>query len=164
MGKTKGTQRKAKQSVDEKLRLSTPSRELLESLAVTCASKPSQDSTFQYAFALSKSDNTKELQYAINILDGLVQEEYEHQVDCMYGAAQALYLLGDFDSARTRCEAILRVSPDNINTAELHLAAIEGAEEVKEKQAKRAAVEGTIGLAAIGVGLSVLGMIASKKR
>ena len=164
MGKTKGTQRKAKQSVDEKLRLSTPSRDLLESLSVTCASKPSQDSTFQYAFALSKSDNAEELKYAISILDGLVQEEYEHQVDCMYGAAQALYLLGDFDAARTRCEAILRVSPDNINTAEFHLAAIEGAEVAKDKQVKRAAVEGTIGLAAIGLGLSVLGMIASKKR
>ena len=164
MGKTKGTQRKAKRSVDEKLSLSTPSRELLESLAVSCASTPSQDNTFQYAFALSKSDNEQELRYAVNILDGLVKEEYEHQVDCMFGAAQAFYLLGEYDAARARCEAILRTNSDNINTAELHLAAIEGAEEVKVKQKKRAAVEGTIGVAAIGLGLSVLGTVLSKRR
>ena len=79
MGKTKGTQRKAKQSIDEKLRLSTPARDLLESLAVECASKPSADNTFQYAFALSKSDNQRELEYAVDILDGLVKEDYAHQ-------------------------------------------------------------------------------------
>jgi len=100
MGKTKGTQRKAKASIDEKLALSTPSRELLESLAVECASKPSNDNTFQYAFALAKSDNVRELEYAVSILDGLVKEQYEFQVDCMYGAATALYRLGDYDEAR----------------------------------------------------------------
>jgi hypothetical protein len=102
MGTNKHTQRKAKASVDEKLRLSTPSRDLLESLAVSCASKPSQDNTFQYAFALAKSDNTRELEYAVTILDGLIKEKYEYQIDCMYGAATALYRLKRYDEARVR--------------------------------------------------------------
>lgn len=100
MAITKGKQRKAKATLDEKLSLSQPSRELLETLAVDCASKPSPDNTFQYAFALSKSDNEAELKYAVTILDGLVKEGYEHQVDCMFGAATALYLLEDFEEAR----------------------------------------------------------------
>jgi fission 1 protein len=100
MGTNKQTQRKAKASIDEKLRLSTPSRDLLESLAVSCASKPSQNSTFQYAFALSKSDNKRELEYAVSILDGLVKENYEFQLDCMYGAATALYRLEKYEEAR----------------------------------------------------------------
>ena len=98
--KTKGKQRLAKKAVDEKLQLSVPSRELLEKLAVDCASKPSPENTFQYAFALSKSDNEAELKYACTILDGLVKEGYEHQIDCMFGSATALYALGDFDNAR----------------------------------------------------------------
>ena len=56
--------------------------------------------TFQYAFCLSKSPEPSELRYAVAMLDGLVKEGYEHQVDCMYGAACALYLLGDYDKAR----------------------------------------------------------------
>lgn len=100
MGVTKGKQRKLKKSMDEKLALSRPPRELLESLAVDCASKPSSNSTFQYAFALAKSEDRNELKYAVSILDGLVNEGYEHQVDCMYGAATALYLMEDFEGAR----------------------------------------------------------------
>jgi len=100
MAITKGKQRKAKEALDEKLSLSQPSRDLLETLAVDCASKPSPDNTFQYAFALSKSDNEAELKYAVTILDGLVKEGYEHQVDCMFGAATALYLLGEFEEGR----------------------------------------------------------------
>mmetsp|Transcript_13031 Transcript_13031/g.24478 ORF Transcript_13031/g.24478 Transcript_13031/m.24478 type:complete len:165 (+) Transcript_13031:89-583(+) len=164
MGTKKHTQRKAKASVDEKLRLSTPSRDLLESLAVSCASKPSQDNTFQYAFALAKSGNTRELEYAVTILDGLIKEKYEYQIDCMYGAATALYRLERYDEARARCEAILRANPDNVNTAELHLACMEGADIVKEKKMKRAAIEGTVGVAAIGLALSVAGMMLGKKK
>mmetsp|Transcript_8632 Transcript_8632/g.10821 ORF Transcript_8632/g.10821 Transcript_8632/m.10821 type:complete len:164 (+) Transcript_8632:114-605(+) len=163
MGRTKNTQYKMKKHIDEKLSLSRPSRDLLENLAVECASKPSSDNTFQYAFALAKSDDPKELKYAVDILDGLVKEEYEHQVDCMYGAATALYLLQDFEAARARCEAILRTNPDSRNTKELHLASIEGEEEAKEKQLKKAAVEGTIGVAAVGLALGVAGLLLKKR-
>jgi hypothetical protein len=65
-----------------------------------CATDPSPDRTFQYGFCLSKSTEPSELRYAVTILDGLVKEGYDHQVDCMYGAAVALYLLGEFDKAR----------------------------------------------------------------
>ena len=102
MGKTQHKQREMKDHLDEKLSLSRPSRDLLENLAVDCASKPSSDKTFQYAFALAKSDDPKELRYAVDILDGLVKEDYDHQVDCMYGAATALYLLEDYEGARVR--------------------------------------------------------------
>jgi len=163
MGETHLKQRKMKRTVDEKLALSKPSRELLESLAVDCASKPSSDNTFQYAFALSKSDNPGELRYAIDILDGLVNEDYDHQVDCMYGAATAFYLLKEYEKARARCEAILRTNPDNRNTRELHLASIEGVEEETEKRKKKAAVEGTIAVGALGIALGVAGMLLSKK-
>jgi fission 1 protein len=102
MGETKTTQKEAKKDLDRKLSLSTPSRSLLEELAITCAKDSSPNATFQYAFALSKSTEPSELRYAVSILDGLVKEGYEHQVDCMYGAATALYLLGDYRESRVR--------------------------------------------------------------
>ena len=107
MAVTKVKQRKSKEVLDDKLRLSTPSRDLLEKLAIDCASKPSPDTTFQYAFALSKSDNQAELKYSCTILDGLLKEGYEHQVDCMYGAATEYYLLGNFEEARVSIESCL---------------------------------------------------------
>jgi len=102
MGETKTRQKEVKEELDKKLSLSAPSRQLLEELALACAKDPSPQATFQYAFALSKSSEPSELRYAVQILDGLVNEGYEHQVDCMYGAATALYLLGDYDQARVR--------------------------------------------------------------
>ena len=114
MGVTKGKQRKLKKSMDEKLALSRPPRELLESLAVECASKPSSNSTFQYAFALAKSEDVNELKYAVSILDGLVNEGYEHQVDCMYGAATALYLMEDFEGARVSFLLYLFLSLESV--------------------------------------------------
>jgi fission 1 protein len=102
MGETKTTQKEAKKALDRKLSLSSPSRSLLEELAITCAKDSSPNATFQYAFALSKSTEPSELRYAVSILDGLVKEGYEHQVDCMYGAATALYLLGDYRESRVR--------------------------------------------------------------
>ena len=100
MGETKRRQKEAKAELDDKLKLAAPSRQILEDLAVACAKDPSPDNTFQYAFCLSKSTERSELRYAVTILDGLVKEGYEHQVDCMYGAACALYLLGEYDKAR----------------------------------------------------------------
>lgn len=100
MGETKQTQKQAKKETDEKLRLSCPSRELLEELAVGCAKDPSPQHTFEYAFALSKSREKSELRYAVTILDGLIKERYEHEFDCMYGAATALYLLGEYEESR----------------------------------------------------------------
>lgn len=81
----------------------------------------------------------------------------------MYAAATALYLLKDYEEARKRCEAILRSHPDSRNTKELHLAVIEGMEENKEKQMKKAAVESTIGVAAIGLAVGVASMLLRKK-
>ena len=71
-------------------------------MAIACAKTPSPDNTFQYAFCLSKSSERSELRYSVQILDGLVKENYEHPLDCMYGAACALYLLGEYDKARVR--------------------------------------------------------------
>jgi len=100
MGQTKQSQKQTRRELDEKLSLSIPSRNLLESLAVKCAEDPSPNNTFQYAFALSKSRQESELRYAVTILDNLVKEGYDHQLDCMVGAATALYLLMDFDEGR----------------------------------------------------------------
>jgi fission 1 protein len=100
MALSKSSQRQARTALDEKLALQVPSREILESLAVECAANPSPDNTFQYAFCLSKSMENSELQYSITILDSLVKEGYEHQLDCMFGAAIALYLLRNFEGAR----------------------------------------------------------------
>ncbi len=105
MAKTSDRQKAAKADLDSKLVLSAPSRQLLEELAVECAKDPTNaHARFQYAFALSKSyQEPAELRYAVTILDGLVAEGYEHQVDCMYGAATALYLLGEYDACRVSC-------------------------------------------------------------
>jgi fission 1 protein len=100
MGETKASQKQVKSELDAKLTLAAPSREILEELAIGAASNPSPDNTFQYAFCLSKSTEKAELRYAVTILDGLLKEGYEHQMDCMYGAACALYLLGEYEQAR----------------------------------------------------------------
>lgn len=102
MGTTSKRQKETRRELDQKLALSKPDRALLEELAMSCAKTPSPQATFQYAFALSKSTEKSELRYAVSILDGLVSEGFEHQVDCMYGSATALYLLGDFSEARVR--------------------------------------------------------------
>jgi mitochondrial fission 1 protein len=106
MGTTSNRQKEAKRHLDHKLSLSQPDRQLLEELAVACTQRSSPNSTFQYAFALSKSSEPSELRYAVNMLDGLVVDGFEHQVDCMYGAATALYLLGDYEDARVRFERL----------------------------------------------------------
>ena len=62
-----------------------------------------------------------------------------------------------------KCEAILRSNPDSRDTKELHLATIEGAEEMKERKLKKAAVESTIGVAAVGLALGVAGMLLKRK-
>jgi mitochondrial fission 1 protein len=111
MGTTVNRQREAKRDMDHKLSLSKPDRALLEELAVAVAENPSSPtSTFQYAFALSKSGEPSELRYAVNMLDALVVDgKFYHQVDCMFGAATALYLLGEYEDARVRlyvCEIV----------------------------------------------------------
>lgn len=58
----------------------------------------------------------------------------------------------------------MRANPDNVNTAELHLACMEGSDIEKDKKMKRAAIEGTVGVAAIGLALSVAGMMLGKKK
>jgi mitochondrial fission 1 protein len=165
MGETKQKQSQAKKELDEKLRLSTPHRQMLEELAVACAKDPSPDNTFQYAFALSKSSEKSELRYAITILDGLVKEGYSHEVDCSYAAATALYLLGDYEEARFRCENILRANPDSRIASELHLASIESQELKEQDHIKQVAVGGTIAVAALGVIAGVASvMMASNKK
>lgn len=59
---------------------------------------------------------------------------------------------------KARCEAILRSHPDNRLAAELHLACIQGEEELKDKQLKKSILEGTVGVAAIGLA-SIAGMM-----
>jgi fission 1 protein len=100
MGETKSSQKQVKVELDAKLQMAAPTREILEELALTAAKMQTPDATFQYAFCLSKSTEPTELRYAVTILDGLVREGYEHQIDCMYGSACALYLLKDYEQAR----------------------------------------------------------------
>jgi len=107
---TKQSQREAKLALDEKLEASFPRRDVLESLAVECASNPSPDNTFQYAFCLSKSSQESELKYAIKILDSLVKEGYEHQLDCMFGAATAFYLLREYKVARVSAQKFMNLN------------------------------------------------------
>ena len=163
MGETKNRQQQAKAELDQKFELSRPSRQILEDLAIECAKDPSPDNTFQYAFALSKSPERSELRYSVTILDGLVKEGYEHQVDCMYGAACALYLMGEYQKARQRCENILRSKPEHRLTMELHLASIEAKEQKDAKKLKDTAVGGAVAMGAIGVAAAVATALLSKK-
>jgi hypothetical protein len=101
MGETKNRQKAAKDDMDSKLLMSQPTRKLLEELAIECSKdSTNQNSIFQYAFALSKSNNTSELRYSISMLDSLIINNFPYQIDCMYGAATALYLLSEYDEAR----------------------------------------------------------------
>ena len=131
---TRQSQRQAKQSLDEKLELSSPSRQLLENLTQQCASNPSPDNTFQYAFCLSKSKNPDELQYAIKILDSLLKEGYNHQMHYVHGFTTTAYLLGNYYEAREQCEPILHSEPDDSGTVELHLVHIEAIVVLEEKR------------------------------
>ncbi|EEC44248.1 predicted protein [Phaeodactylum tricornutum CCAP 1055/1] len=162
MGETKATQKEVRDEWERKLALSAPSRELLEELALACAKEDSPLATFQYAFALSKSSQASELRYAVSILDGLVKDGYEHQVDCMYGSATALYLLGDHKEARARCEAILRTQPSARFAKELHLASIEAEEDKKREQLKTAALGSVGAAAAIGVVAGIASLLLKK--
>jgi mitochondrial fission 1 protein len=127
MGRTVARQKQVKEELDTKLALSRPDTAILEELAIGLAQNPTPTATFQYAFALSKSAEPSELRYAVNLLDGLIIDGFEHQVDCMYGAATALYLLGDYEEARVsriilwhialRCVALLHSHVDAIITA-----------------------------------------------
>lgn len=162
MGTTSKRQKEAKAELDRKLSMSAPSRQLLEELAVACTTDHSQNATFQYAFALSKSTEPSELRYAVTILDGLVLDGYEHQVDCMYGAATALYLLGDYEDARARCENILRSQPQSRIAKELHLASIEAEEQRNQENIKRAAIGSVAAAAAVGVAAGVIGLMLKR--
>uniref|UniRef100_A0A7S3LFQ1 Uncharacterized protein n=1 Tax=Amphora coffeiformis TaxID=265554 RepID=A0A7S3LFQ1_9STRA len=103
MGETKSSRKVIRAELDRKLNLSPPSRDLLEELAINVSKTPDDaDATFQYAFALSRSLQASELRYSVSMLDSLVSNGYQHQVDCMYGAATALYLLGEYEQARVR--------------------------------------------------------------
>jgi len=160
---TKNYQKVARSRLDEKLAVSAPSRETLENLAVQCASNPSPDNTFQYAFCLAKSSERSELSYALKILDNLVSSGYEHELDCMYASATACYLLTDFMEARSRCEAMLRAHADHPGALELHLASIDAGEEQENRRVKKIALGGTTAIAAIGLVAGIAGMLLSKK-
>eukprot|EP00540_Astrosyne_radiata_P019103 CAMPEP_0116847558 /NCGR_PEP_ID=MMETSP0418-20121206/14502_1 /TAXON_ID=1158023 /ORGANISM="Astrosyne radiata, Strain 13vi08-1A" /LENGTH=162 /DNA_ID=CAMNT_0004479019 /DNA_START=66 /DNA_END=554 /DNA_ORIENTATION=- len=162
MGETESSKKKVKEDLDGKLQLAAPNPDTLEELAVLCAKDPSPDNTFQYAFCLSKSTEEAELRYAITILDGLVKEGYEHQYDCMYGSATALYLLKDYEKARQRCESILRSRPESRLAKELHLASMAGEEEEQKKQVQKMTM-GTVAVAALGVAGVVAGALLSKR-
>ena len=140
-----------KRHVDEMLAGSVPNHALLEQLSKQCTDNPCQDSSFQYAFALCKSGEAKELAYAITIMDSLVANGYEHQADCLYGSAVAHYLLGEFAKCRSITEMILRSRGGRHDLAsQLHTAAIVSKEQQDKKQAA-VALGGTVAVAAIGI-------------
>ena len=160
MRTTKQQQREIKSRLDEKLSLSAPTPDLLESLASECATSSSQnsssaqDATFQYAFALSKSASSpSELSYAITLLDSLLKSGYPHQIDCMIGSAQAHYLLRQYKESRSTAEAILRNNPQNALAGELHVASMLALEEEEKKKVRDVAIGGTAAVAALGLAL-----------
>ena len=159
----KELQQESKQHVDEVLQLASPSREVLEELAVACAKEPCPDNTFQYAFALSKSTEKSELRYSLTILDGLIAEGYGYDMDCCYAAATALYLLGDYDEAKTRCETILKSHPEHPIAVELHRASMESIEQQNVEKLKQTAIGGTAAVAVLGVMAGVASMIMSNQ-
>jgi len=163
MGTTKNLQHQSKVELDHKLLLSKPSRQILEDLAIECAKNSSQDNTFQYAFCLSKSNEKSELRYSVQILDGLVKEGYEHQIDCLYGSACALYLLGDYEKARFRAENILRSHPESRLARELHLASIESIEQEDKRKLKEAAIGGVTVAAAVGIAAGIASILLTKR-
>lgn len=93
------------------------------------------------------------------MLDSLVKNGYEHQVDCMFGSATAHYLLGEYDEARSLCEAILRNRPENDAAAQLHTASLSAKDDKEEKMVRDIAIGGTAAVAAVG-----LALLLGKKR
>jgi len=166
MGTTKNTQKHAKANLDNKLELSQPTRQVLEELAIACAKTPSQDNTFQYAFCLSKSPERSELRYSVQILDGLVKEGYEHQLDCMYGSACALYLLGEYERSRLRAENMLRSNPESRLAREIHLSSIESIEQKEEEREriKKQAIGGGVVIAAtVGIAAGIASLLLKRR-
>ena len=153
MRTSKQVQRETRRQLDEKLALQHPSNSLLDELSSKYTTDPTPDNSFQYAFSLCKSNDPNELKYSISILESLMNNGYEHEVDCMYGSAVAHYLLGEYDNCRSICEAILRNRPENDAVAELHSAAIAWKDEIDEKKARNIAVGGTVAIAVMGLAL-----------
>ena len=154
----------ARLAVNEKLAASVPSQATLEALAQKCASKPSIDATFEYAFCLTKSSSSEERRYSIKILRNLVNEGYAHQVDCIYGIAIALYLNGECDKARRECEAILRAEPEHLAATELHLACLDAISKEDAKQMEKMAVGAGVAVAGLGLAMGMAGLFFGKKR
>jgi len=146
--------------MNHKLSLTEPGRDLLSSLEKDAPN--SDDATFAYAFALTRSTVKEERGYALKMLEGLLDGGYDHQTDCVYGMAVAYYLNGRFADARAKCEAILRSEPDNSNAEELHLACVHSQDEKKRKE--DIAVGGGVALAGIGLAVGLLGMVLGGKR
>jgi hypothetical protein len=159
----KELQKESKKHLDEMLQLSSPSREVLEELAVACAKDANPDNAFQYAFALSKSTEKSELRYSVTILDGLLAEGYGYEMDCMYASATALYLLADYEESRARCESILRSHPEQPIAVELHRACIESIERRDAEKLKQAAIGGTAAVAVLGVMAGVASVIMANQ-
>lgn len=154
----------ARLAIDSKLKDAAPEQETLEALAVKCASSPSPDNTFQYAFCLTKSKSADERRYAITILDNLIKEGYEHQLDCIYGSAIASYLNKKYDDARKKCESILRSQPEHGPAAELHLACLDAIQEQEAKTIEKVVVGSSAAIAGVGLVLGIAGLVFGKKR
>ena len=158
------TQHQTRLEVEAKLNESAPERATLEALAVKCASSPSPDNTFQYAFCLTRSKSADERRYAVTILDNLIKEGYEHQIDCIYGSAIASYLNKKYDDARKKCEGILRAQPEHSPASELHLACLDAIQEEEAKTVEKVVIGSSVAVAGVGLALGVAGLVFGKKR
>ena len=88
------------------MEMSPPS--LISDAALSYNENQTPDTTFTYAFALSRSQRDSERAYSIVLFDQLITDKYPHPIDCFYGKSVAFYLNKDYESARAGVEDILR--------------------------------------------------------
>ncbi|GMI47434.1 hypothetical protein TrCOL_g7556 [Triparma columacea] len=159
---TASTPADARTLFEETLEMEMSPPSLISDAALAYNNEPKPDTTFTYAFALSRSRRDSERAYAVVLFDQLISDKYPHPVDCYYGKSVAFYLNKDYESARAGVEDILRSNPGHQKARALHLATIAVMEE-REKKMNLAVGSGVL---AVGIGavVGLAGIILSKKK
>jgi len=159
---TASTPQDARKLFEETLEMEMSPPSLISDAALAYNTTPTPDSTFTYAFALSRSERDSERAYSIVLFDQLIADKYPHPIDCFYGKSVAFYLNKDYASARAGVESILRTNPGHQKARALHLASIAVMDE-REKNMNLAVGSGVLAIG-VGAAIGLAGIFLGKKR
>ncbi len=139
-----------------KLKLEVSPKDLINTTAIAYNSDQTPDSTFSYAYALTRSATEADRRFGISLFSQLISTNYPHALECLYSQSIAHFQNGDYALARSCSEAILRSSPDHSAARVVHIAAVH----VIEKNERDMNI--AVGTSAVVMGLGlVVGLAVS---